>query len=584
MTSPARMLTEPSDLARGRRVPLGAYLVANGLVTSEQIEEALEEQRHSGVRLGEILIAHGVLYEADVACALAQMSGVPYRDLDLNPPDASVLGQIPEGFCRRRAVMPIGLEDGELMVAISDPADIETLDDLRVVVPVPIRTVVVALGQLRRVIESAYQGARLGAEGAESGNEGSDADNIADIPDADLSFEENIPRDEAPVERFVNQLFRRAVEERVSDVHLEPTKTGLRVRFRVDGMLFDVTGAQPALALGVISRVKIMTGMDIAEHRRPQDGRMSTVVQGVPLDVRAATLPTIDGEAIILRLLLKDRGQLDIDALGFLPESLTRYQRSFHKGWGMILVTGPTGSGKSTTLYATVKELNVPTRNTVTVEDPIEYRVPGIKQTQVNTRAGYTFAAGLRAALRSDPDIILIGEIRDQETARIAAESALTGHLLLSTLHANDAASSTTRLIDMGVEPYLVTSSLECVVAQRLLRRLCPRCRVQVAPSPDELLELESMELLDTGTGRGLSIYRPNGCAHCTHSGYRGRLAVQEVLVMNEELKTLVLARAPAEQIAKAATVGGMTTLRQNAFRRVRDGDTSLEELKRTLA
>ena len=340
--------------------------------------------------------------------------------------------------------------------------------------------------------------------------------------------------------------------------------------------------APASLRLGVISRIKIMTDMDISEHRRPQDGRMSMTIGELAVDIRAASLPTIYGEALVLRLLRRDQGLLHIDSLGFLPESLRRYQNSFRKAWGMILVTGPTGSGKSTTLYATINELNDPSRNTITVEDPIEYRLAGIKQTQVNQKAGYTFATGLRAALRADPDVILIGEIRDLETARIATEAALTGHLVLSTLHANDAASSTTRLMDMGLGPYLVTSSLECVVAQRLVRRLCDRCKSPDAASPEERLELEAMGLVD-GPTTEILFHRPHGCELCSQSGYLGRLAVHEVLVMNDELRTLVLQRVPAEAVARAAVASGMQTLRQDAFTKVQEGETTFDELKRVL-
>jgi len=299
------------------------------------------------------------------------------------------------------------------------------------------------------------------------------------------------------------------------------------------------------------------------------------------VDIRGASLPTIYGEALVLRLLSRNQGLLDIDALGFLPDSLLRFQKSFRKAWGMVLVTGPTGSGKTTTLYATINELNDPSRNTITVEDPIEYRVAGIKQTQVNPRAGYTFASGLRAALRADPDIILIGEIRDLETARIATEAALTGHLVLSTLHANDAVASTTRLIDMGLGPYLVTSALECVVAQRLLRRLCPRCKSTEPASEEDLLELESMALVDGSST--IALARANGCEQCGRSGYLGRLAVHEVMVMNDELRRLVLQRAPVEAIACAAVAGGMQTLKEDAFVKVQEGQTTFDELKRVL-
>jgi type IV pilus assembly protein PilB len=345
-----------------------------------------------------------------------------------------------------------------------------------------------------------------------------------------------------------------------------------------------------SLAPDVLNRVKIMAGMDIADRRHPQDGRISIVAHGQPVDVRAASLPTIDGEALVLRLLHKDQRLLDITAIGFPPDALGRYRSSFEKAWGMVLVTGPTGSGKTTTLYATVNALNDPSRNIITVEDPIEYRIAGIKQSQVSAKAKYTFSSGLRAALRVDPDIILIGEIRDLETARIAAESALTGHLVLSTLHANDAAASTTRLIEMGLEPYLVTSALECVVAQRLLRRLCTHCAITQPASPNELSELSLLGLVDDPHGDsvdesvdGLVLHRSVGCARCGQRGYRGRLAVQEVLVMDDALKSLVLDRAPAHAIAAAAVAGGMRTLLQDAFAKVVTGATTLEECRRVL-
>ncbi len=380
----------------------------------------------------------------------------------------------------------------------------------------------------------------------------------------------------------MNQVLIRAVGERASDVHIEPTRDGLRIRFRVDGMLHDAMNAPPSFRLGVVSRIKVMTDMDIAEHRRPQDGRTSMTIRGRAVDIRAASIPTINGEALVLRILVRDAGLLDMDALGFLPESLGLFRESFRKAWGMVLVTGPTGSGKSTTLYAAINELNSPSRNTITVEDPIEYRVAGIKQTQVNVKSGYTFASGLRAALRADPDIILVGEIRDLETARIATEAALTGHLVLSTLHANDAASSTTRLIDMGLGPYLVTSALGCVVAQRLVRRLCRRCKLAGTATPEELLELESMSLIDSHDTE-TPLYRAVGCEQCRRTGYRGRLAIHEVMVMDDELRTLVLQRAPAKAVALAAVAGGMQTLQMDAFVKVREGETTFDELKRIL-
>ncbi len=575
-------------LSDGRRTPLGTHLIAAGLATRVQVERALEEQGQTGRRLGEILIDHGVLYEADLAGALATMFDLPYRDLSLDPPDPAAVSRIPQAFCWSRGVLPVGFEDDAVVVAVADPHDIQTIDDLTLMTSAPVHTVVVAPGQLRQAIEQGYQATNLVAEGEDPSAatadvpRSGDGPGIGDVPNVDVSPDVDRSQGDGPVVAFVNQLLRRAVDERASDLHLEPTREGLRVRFRVDGILHDVMDAPSSLQAGVLSRVKIMTGMDIADHRRPQDGRVSMVAHGLSVDIRAASLPTIYGESLVLRLLQKDEGLLDLARLSFTPRALSLYTESFQKAWGMVLVTGPTGSGKTTTLYATVNELNVPSRNTITVEDPIEYRVAGIKQTQVNSKFGYTFAMGLRAALRSDPDTILIGEIRDLETARIAAESALTGHLVLSTLHANDAASSTTRLIDMGLEPYLVTSSLECVVAQRLLRRLCDRCKIAEPASAAELLELTTMKLIDDPSS-DISLYRATGCAQCGQRGYRGRLAVHEVLVMNDELKTLVLGRAPAHVIGLAAAAGGMQTLLQDAFAKVQSGETSLDECKRVL-
>jgi len=566
----------------GQHTPLGVHLVASGLVTEDDVDRALEEQRRTGKRLGEILIAQGVLYEADLAATLAEMFGLPYRDLSLDPPDPAAIGELPEVFCRSHKVFPVGYEDGAVVVAVSDPRDMETIDDLMMMTPIPVRLVVVASDQLRVLLETGFQALDLVVQEEDlavaQGADGQSAkpSNIDVPPDVDIS------ESEGPVMAYVNQLLQRAVLERASDLHLEPTQDGLRIRLRVDGLLHDETSAPASLRAGIISRVKIMTGMDIADHRRPQDGRVSMVANDQPVDIRAASLPTIYGEALVLRLLQRDQGLLEIDKVGFAPEALRRYRNSYQRAWGMVLVTGPTGSGKTTTLYASVNELNTPIRNTITVEDPIEYRVAGIKQTQVNDKVGYTFAAGLRAALRSDPDTILIGEIRDLETARISAESALTGHLVLSTLHANDAASSTTRLIEMGLEPYLVTSSLECVVAQRLLRRLCDRCRTATPASPAERLELISMGLVDESAPEVL-LYRAVGCAHCRRRGYLGRMAVHEVLVMDDPLKSLVLERAPAHEIARAASAGGMVTLLQDAFAKMLTGETSFEECKRVL-
>jgi type IV pilus assembly protein PilB len=569
-----------------QHVPLGEQLIRSGLATAAEVGAALEEQRRTGKRLGETLIAQGVLHESDLASELASMFGIPYRDLVLAPPEAAALDNIPRAFCLARRVLPVGIEDGAVVVALVDPRDMQTIDDLKMLSPLPVRLVVVAPDQLRRAIERSFDDFELVAE-VEAPRTAADVplsvdSNATPTSVSDIASGADRLDTEGPVINFVNQLLRRAVDERASDIHFEPTEGDLRVRFRVDGILHDATIAPASLAPDILSRVKIMAGMDIANRRRPQDGRISIIAHGLRVDVRAASLPTIDGEALVLRLLQKDQSLLDIATLGFQPNALSRYRASFEKAWGMVLVTGPTGSGKTTTLYATVNALNESSRNIITVEDPIEYRIAGIKQSQVNTKAGYTFATGLRAALRIDPDVILIGEIRDLETAKISAESALTGHLVLSTVHANNASASTTRLLDMGLEPYMVTSVLECVVAQRLLRRLCQHCAVAEPASPEELLELSTMSLIEE-TDETLIVRRAKGCARCSQRGYVGRFAVQEVLVMDDALKTLVLERAPANAIAAAAKSGGMRTLLQDAFAKVREGETTLEECRRVL-
>ena len=566
-----------SDGGAFQSIPLGAHLVAAGLATEEDIQSALDEQRRTGGRLGEILVAQGVLFEDDLARTMAELSGIPFRDLTLDPANPTVSDYIPEAFCRRRGVLPVDLADGALTVAISDPRDLQTFDDLRTLIALPIIPVMATKGDIRRSIDSVYSSHLLDDADQEGAPEG---DPAAQGPFDDVADAAAIHRNEGPVIEFVNQVLRRAVAERASDIHIEPTADGLRIRFRVDGMLRDAMSAPASFRLAVISRIKIMAELDISEHRRPQDGRMSIRISGRPVDIRAASIPTINGEAIVLRVLVRDTGLLQMDALGFRPGPMKLFSGAIRKAWGMILVTGPTGSGKSTTLYAAINELNSPSRNTVTVEDPIEYRVAGIKQTQVNAKAGYTFVSGLRAALRTDPDVILVGEIRDLETARIASEAALTGHLVLSTLHANDAASSTTRLLDMGLRPYQVTSTLECVVAQRLIRRLCPRCKSVSDATPEEMLELTEMGLIQDAAAR-VPLHRANSCEQCGRTGYLGRIAVQEVMVMDEALRTLVLQHSPAEAVAATAVAGGMQTLKMDAYAKLQDGETTFDEVKR---
>jgi type IV pilus assembly protein PilB len=386
--------------------------------------------------------------------------------------------------------------------------------------------------------------------------------------------------DDAPIVRYVNLLITQAIADRASDIHLEPTEDDLRVRFRIDGVLHEIMRSPKQIASGVISRLKIMADINIAERRKPQDGRLSVTVEGKKIDLRVATLPTVWGEKVVMRVLDNSTAQLSLSDLGFEPANYASYAESFGKPYGMILVTGPTGSGKSTTLYATLNIVSTPEKNCITVEDPVEYRLAGINQVQVNAKAGLTFASALRSILRSDPDVVLIGEIRDHETAQIAIEAALTGHLVLSTLHTNDAPSAITRLVEMGIEPFLVGSAVDAVLAQRLARRLCSRCKEAYVPTAEQLRQArfpwsEDRELPE--------LFRPVGCAACSKTGYKGRLALHEVMQVSEEVERLAVERASGAAIGEVARAQGMTTLRQDGLAKVLAGSTSLEEILRVV-
>ena len=386
--------------------------------------------------------------------------------------------------------------------------------------------------------------------------------------------------EDAPIIKLVNLLITQAINDRASDIHIEPDEKSLRIRYRIDGVLHEVMNPPRSVHAGITSRLKIMADINIAERRIPQDGRIGLVVQGKQIDIRVATLPTVHGEKIVMRLLDKSSVLLSLGDLGFLPDNFDRFRESYTKPYGAILVTGPTGSGKSTTLYATLNVLNRPEVNIITVEDPVEYQLPGINQIQTNPKAGLTFASALRSILRSDPDIVLIGEIRDRETAQIAVEAALTGHLVLSTLHTNDAPSALTRLTEMGIEPFLVSSALDAVVAQRLARKLCDRCKEAYTPTEDELIQAHfPFDLAEEVP----TLYRPNGCTACGNTGYKGRLAVHEVMRMTEEIERLVAERASSEDIGKVARSQGMRTLREDGMAKVAQGVTSIEEVLRII-
>ncbi|HET7309879.1 MAG TPA: ATPase, T2SS/T4P/T4SS family [Mycobacteriales bacterium] len=549
---------------------LGDILLDSGLVTQQQLAEAFEEHQRAGRALGRVLVEKGVLTESQLVAALAQQIGLKFVDLSDYPVDGAAIASVPPAVCRRYNALPIGYEDGRLLVAMSDPANVFAIDDIRSITGAEVKPVVATKSDVTGAINRYHR-----VDG--------DLDDLTmsmeTEEDDDLSNIKEVVED-APIVKFVNLLITQAIQDRASDIHIEPTERDLRVRFRIDGVLHEIMRSPKNIQSGVISRLKIMAEINIAERRIPQDGRLSVTTNGKKIDLRVATLPTVWGEKVVMRVLDNSTAMLKLSDLGFSDDNYERYAQSFTKPYGMMLVTGPTGSGKSTTLYATLNIVSRPEINVITVEDPVEYRIPGINQVQTNAKAGLTFASALRSILRSDPDVVLIGEIRDHETSQIAIEAALTGHLVLSTLHTNDAPSAITRLTEMGVEPFLVGSALDCVLAQRLARRLCQKCREAYTPEPDTLVSArfpwhDGMDLP--------TLYRAVGCSACAKTGYRGRLALHEVMPVTEEIERLTVERASAVEIGKVARDQGMATLRDDGMAKVMAGVTTLEEILRVV-
>ena len=551
---------------------LGDILIEGGLVTTDQLAGAMEEQRRLGRSLGRVLVDLGYLSESQLVAALATQIGLRFVDLSDFPVDGSAVSKVSDAVCRRHTALPIGYEDGKLVVAMADPANVFALDDLRSMTGMEVKPVVATKPDLIAAINRYHRG------DAEMDDLTLALDSSADSDD-DLGKVTEIVED-APIVKFVNLLITQAIQDRASDIHIEPAERDLRVRFRIDGVLHEVMRSPKTITSGVTSRLKIMADINIAERRIPQDGRLSVNSNGKKIDLRVATLPTVWGEKIVMRILDNSTAMLKLSDLGFSDPNYEVYSKSFVKPYGMILVTGPTGSGKSTTLYATLNIVSRPEVNVITVEDPVEYRLPGINQVQTNVKAGLTFAAALRSILRSDPDIVLIGEIRDGETAHIAVEAALTGHLVLSTLHTNDAPSAIVRLTEMGIEPFLVGSALDAVLAQRLARRLCPKCKEAYVPSKELLLE----NRFPWQDGQDLpTLYRPIGCSACSKTGYKGRLALHEVMAVDEEIERMTVERASSMVIGRHAVAQGMITLRHDGLLKVMAGTTSVEEILRVV-
>jgi type IV pilus assembly protein PilB len=569
-------MAEPMAVEGGPRKlkDLGDILQDEGLITADDLARASEEQARTGRSLGRALVDLGVLKEPDLVAALARQVGLEFVDLGDASIDPSAAALVPEQVARRYRAIPISLEGNTLVVAMSDPSNVFALDDIRTITGMDVRPVVATAADVDTAIR------RYGQFEQSVEDVATEAATKAEDDELDLDGMPSAVED-APIIRLVNLLVTQAVADRASDIHVEPTEKDMRIRYRIDGVLHEVMRSPKKIQNGLISRLKVMAEINIAERRVPQDGRISLVVGGKAVDLRVATLPTVFGEKVVIRILDKSSVLLKLSDLGFLESPYRAYEDAFRKPYGAILVTGPTGSGKSTTLYATLNIINSEDRNIITVEDPVEYRLPGVNQMQVNTKAGLTFSTALRSILRADPDVVLIGEIRDRETALIAVEAALTGHMVLSTLHTNDAASAITRLIEMEVEPYLVASALDCVVAQRLARQLCGRCKEGFAPSEVQLREAGYPDEVHPEI---TELYRPVGCSHCGKTGYRGRLGLYEVMPVTEEVERMAVERRSSEDLRRLAMEQGMITLLQDGLEKVRMGQTSIEEIYRVVA
>ena len=562
-----------------RHTSLADILIANTSLTQEQLAQAEELRQQRIQPLEDILRQQNFVTEDELLQAQSQQLGIPYwKTLSDGDFDVSLMRQVPLAFARQHKLVPVRRDDDAVQVAVHDPLDIQPLDDVSALLKAPVEPVLCMereiIGALNRLYDSDPQTA---------------ASVIAqfDVPDLDrlaASLEDG-PQDildqdsEAPIIQLVNLILSQAVQDRASDIHVEPFERSLKVRYRIDGVLHEVLSPHKRLQAAVTSRLKIMADLNIAEKRLPQDGRIAIRVRNKEVDIRVSVLPTAFGERIVLRLLDKSDALISLDDIGFAPAVSSLYSRLIRRSHGIILVTGPTGSGKTTTLYATLQRINSPEVNIITVEDPIEYQLDGIGQTQVNARIDLTFANGLRTILRQDPDIIMVGEIRDRETAEIAIQSSLTGHLVFSTLHTNDSASAVTRLLDMGVEPFLISSSVLAMMAQRLVRVLCQRCREPDEANLEALREIGVTEALLAAHGG--QVYRQRGCEACRHTGYRGRMGIYELLPIDDVIRPLIMQQANAHTIKEAAMQRGLQTLMQDGALKVLQGLTTTEELLR---
>jgi len=555
---------------------LGEMLVKDQIITQEDLEAALEKQEESGTSLGHILVELGLASEWEMAAALGKQLNVPFITLSHYEIDRQVLESIPESIVRKYKIVPVDKTGDTLTIALSDPSNIYLLDELRLLTKCQIIPVISFESDISEAISRYY-----------SREEDNFEEMLKDITDQEMEVikEEEIEEDDtdlavevndAPVIQLVNLIISEAIKAKASDIHVEPYEKSLRLRYRIDGVLQEMTPPPKKFQNAIISRIKILSELDIAERRLPQDGRFKIRIQNRPIDFRVSVCPTAFGEKVVMRILDQSILMLGLADLGFEPDALKKFEESIRQPWGMMLVTGPTGSGKSTTLYSALSTINDPRKNIITIEDPIEYQLKGINQVQAKPEIGLTFAEGLRSFLRQDPDIIMVGEVRDLETAEIAVKAALTGHLVLSTLHTNDAPSSINRMTNMGVEPFLVTASINMIVAQRLVRRICENCKEVYKPSADLMAVLNVQDAKET------KIYKGIGCDRCRMTGYKGRIALYEVMVVSDKMRDMIIEGISSSNMKKVAIEEGMETLRQSGTKKVLEGLTTPEEVLAT--
>ena len=566
---------------------IGEILMKKGSVTQEQVDEALKAQKNSTEKIGQILVGLGHVQERDVLEAYGEQLGIPYVDLGSEEVDESVLKSIPQSMVQRYTAVPVKRDGTRLVVAMADPTNVFALDDMKLVTGMEISPVLASADDIDGLRNRGQPESAPGEDGLQDALKelGITAAAPGDAPQVTgAGVDEDVDRaadlaDEAPIIRVVNVVIQTAIKDRASDIHIEPDRRGVRIRYRVDGVLHETMSIPKYVHPALISRIKIMADMNIAERRLPQDGRIHVRHEGKDYDLRVSTLPTVFGEKAVMRILDQSSILIGLSKLGLLPETQAELETIIVQPNGMILSTGPTGSGKTTTQYSVLNKINSVEKNIITIEDPVEYQLPGINQVHVNRKAGLTFANAMRHFVRQDPDIIMVGEIRDLETAEIAVQAALTGHLVLSTLHTNDAPSAVTRLVDMGVEPFLIAASIIGVLAQRLARRICENCREAYQP-PVEALTRVGFKADQTGD---VLFYRGKGCERCRHTGYYGRVGIYELMLISDEIADLVVKRAPLAEVRRAAVAAGMKVLKQDGFQKVVEGMTTIEEVMRVV-